>query len=187
MQSFITSSCLLTCSKNLDNKRLGKQRLEGVQMLNAMNNPHNRGWKNHPCTEMWRPYQESLKFYINCIIEEWIFRGFKNTMQFFPQYSEQMPDWFHWQSLQRSHKASLLRKNPHFYKNIFIKNIDDYEKLVPYLWTGYLWPTHLSPEQCLIAAQDNVDPKEICSPISPSQLKSIPDLQYFIEDLRPNV
>lgn len=183
MQSFVTDSCLLTCVKNLDNKRLGKQRLEGLQMLNSIYSGSTRGLFHNHCTKMWKNHPLALQAYINFCIQEWIFRGFKNTMKIFPEYSEQMPDWFYWKSLQRSHRANLLRKNLAFYKDKFIKTPQDYEILRPYLYCGYLWPTKLTEEQYRIASEENVDPKEICDPINLAQLVNIPDLQVFINHL----
>lgn len=145
MNSFITDDDPKICAKNLDNKRLGKQRLECVQMLNAMNNPYNKGWINHPCTKMWTNHQLSLKYYTNCMIDEWISRGFKNTMEKFIEYDEKMPWWFYSKILQNSHKASLLRKNKSFYSNIFNEN-----DLIDYMDYSYLWISDLSPEQLYI-------------------------------------
>ena len=56
--------------KCLDYRRLGKQRVEAMQILKALGNP-SYGWQNHPAVKMWRGYEEALKFYMNMCILEW--------------------------------------------------------------------------------------------------------------------
>jgi hypothetical protein len=72
----------------LDNKRLGKQRVEAKQILNVLlNRPRKdgqpyKGWLNHPCVRMWRGYENALKEYFNISVMVWEERGFKNTMEY---------------------------------------------------------------------------------------------------------
>jgi hypothetical protein len=141
MNTFITHNDPKFCAKNLDYKRLGKQRLECIQILNAIKDPNYRGWKNHPCTNMWKTYELSLKYYTNCMIDEWILRGYKNNMEKFSDFDEKMPWWFSLEELQNSHKASLLRKDRDFYKNIFDENF-----LKDYMDFSYVWISKLSEE-----------------------------------------
>ena len=87
MQTFLPYSDIRQSLKVLDNKRLGKQRVEAFQIINAITGrpkldgtPY-KGWLNHPCSVMWKKFIPALKFYHNCCIDEWVSRGFVNTMQ----------------------------------------------------------------------------------------------------------
>ena len=87
MQIFLPYSDMRKSLQTLDNKRLGKQRVETYQIISAITKrpkldgtPY-KGWLNHPCTVMWKNYVPALKQYMNISIEEWINRGFKNTME----------------------------------------------------------------------------------------------------------
>jgi hypothetical protein len=43
----------------LDYKRLGKQRVEAWQILQALRG-ETKGWTNHPATKMWRGHEKAL-------------------------------------------------------------------------------------------------------------------------------
>ena len=70
MQTFLPYESFRESAKVLDWRRLGKQRVEGMQIINAIENPEKQGWQNHPITVMWRPYLSALKLYTNIIIWE---------------------------------------------------------------------------------------------------------------------
>jgi len=141
MQTFITDSNPIICAKHLDNKRLGKQRVEAFQILNTIEK--GGGWSNHPCVKMWIGHELSLKYYFNSMVDEWIWRGFKNTMVKYSNFDIQMPWWFSLEPLQKSHRAALLRKNSNFYKNVFqIENIESSD-LIDFLDYKYIWPSKL--------------------------------------------
>ncbi len=86
MQTFLPYADLTESLRVLDNKRLGKQRVETYQIISAITGrlkldgtPY-KGWINHPCSVMWRNHVPLLKMYLNASIDEWVKRGFKNTM-----------------------------------------------------------------------------------------------------------
>ena len=55
----------------LDNKRLGKQRVEAIQIAKTLFGLNN-GWKNHPGTIRWKGYEPFLiKVYLKTIMDEW--------------------------------------------------------------------------------------------------------------------
>jgi len=105
--------------QTLDNKRLGKQRVETYQIISAITRrpkldgtPY-KGWLNHPCTVMWRDYVPALKLYMNYAIAEWIVRGFKNTMDF-EQYIEDqvvLPPFIGNERFHSSHRVRMDRKS----------------------------------------------------------------------------
>ena len=122
MQIFLPYSDFRESLKALDNKRLGKQRVETYQIISAITQrpkldgtPY-KGWLNHPCTVMWRNYVPALKLYLNYPIDEWVARGFKNTMNM-ESFEEDIvyPHWFGSKEFHSSHRANLLKKEPDFY------------------------------------------------------------------------
>jgi len=117
----------------LDNKRLGKQRVEAMQMLNIiLEGRTNGGWINHPCTKMWRPYPHALALYMNLCIQEWVDRGFNNTMEFAPFKMDElkMPKWIGDSRLHSSHRSNLLRKDTDWYGQFGWMESDN----LPYFW-----------------------------------------------------
>ena len=76
MQTFLPYKSFKESLKSLDWRRLGKQRVEGMQIINAIEGKKRKdgkpykGWLNHPATVMWRPYLNALKHYTNIIIAD---------------------------------------------------------------------------------------------------------------------
>lgn len=120
MQTFLPYSNFEKSAQCLDNKRLGKQRVECYQILKALYNK-NYGWQNHPAVKMWKGYENSLVEYGIAICDEWIKRGFKDTCRdkirnFYPWHQPApKPSFIGRQKFHRSHKSNLLRKNPEHY------------------------------------------------------------------------
>lgn len=137
MQIFLPYPDMRKSLQCLDDKRLGKQRVETYQIISAITkrpkldgSPY-KGWLNHPCTVMWKDYVDALKVYMNISIEEWIGRGFKNTMAI-----ETIPKFFTYppfignERFHSSHRANLLKKEPEFYNKYgWTENPQD-----PYVW-----------------------------------------------------
>lgn len=137
MQTFLPYPDIKKSLKVLDDKRLGKQRVEAYQIISAITGrpkldgtPY-KGWLNHPCSVMWRNYVPLLKEYLNASIDEWIERGFKNTMD-----KEDIdivldyPTWFGNEKFHNSHKSNLLKKDFEFYSQ-YRWNVDPSD---PYVW-----------------------------------------------------
>jgi len=82
MQTFLPYKDFHRSAKVLDNRRLGKQRVEAYQIINTLEG-RSSGWKNHPIVKMWEGHEEALKVYYNVICKEWIRRGFKHNMGFY--------------------------------------------------------------------------------------------------------
>lgn len=137
MQIFLPYADFKKSLKTLDNKRLGKQRVETYQIISAITrrpkldgNPY-KGWLNHPCTVMWKNHLPALKQYLNYSIMEWIERGFKNTMEFEISNEEiVVPNFVGNEKFHSSHRANLLKKEPEFYYQYgWTENPQD-----PYVW-----------------------------------------------------
>lgn len=134
MMTFIVSSDVVECAKALDYRRLGKQRVEAYQILRTLRG-QSHGWKNHPAVRMWRGYENALAVYMNAMIDEWILRGYKNTMIKEDVSGDVVfPWWFTWKPLQESHKAALNRKDDSFYSFV----VDDV-----FSSHGYIWPCNI--------------------------------------------
>ena len=133
MQTFLPYNDFKKSAECLDNKRLGKQRVEALQILKAIY-IEDYGWKNHPAVKMWKEYPHALMLYMNACIREWKDRGFKNTMQLADEDSfTLLPDWLGNSKLHNSHKSNLLRKDGKYYAQYkWAVNSD-----LPYYWCGF--------------------------------------------------
>lgn len=122
MQTFLPYSDFVQSAKVLDYRRLGKQRVEAMQLVNstlklAANPGIKVGWANHPARTMWHGCLPALKLYHNVVIQEWIDRGYNNNMKMYelPDIIE-MPSWLGEGSpVHTSHRSNLLRKDPVYY------------------------------------------------------------------------
>jgi len=134
MQTFLPYRGFELSAQTLDYKRLGKQRVEAFQVLNVLlgrTETKARGWVNHPITRMWKGYENALKLYTNVMIDEWIFRGYNNTMVKEDIVGRiEYPQWIGNDLFHSSHRANLLRKDNEFYsKYIWNENPSS-----PYAW-----------------------------------------------------
>lgn len=145
MQTFLPYADFEATAKALDERRLGKQRVEVLQILRALYRP-TYGWKHHPAVLMWRGYEQALVCYGLVICREWCARGRADTcaVKIVDELSEVtgrviaedevcrtavMPPWMGDERMHASHRASLLRKDPEWYGAHFS---DDPE--LPYFW-----------------------------------------------------
>lgn len=136
LQTFLPYESFEKSAEVLDDKRLGKQRVEVLQILNALNDP-NSGWRVHPATKMWAGYPSALALYGMRICSEWIGRGFEDdTSQkiaavAIPQSHAERPPWLGDAHFHRSHQSNLVRKNPDYYRRYFPDVPDNMD---------YVWP-----------------------------------------------
>lgn len=133
MQTFLPFPDYEKSAFVLDRLRLGKQRVEVLQLLKAI---HEGGsWSNHPAARMWRGYENALCLYGVTMCSEWIKRGYKDTCAekisayFNPGLSCEEPPWFGDESFHQSHRSNLLRKDFNHYSEYFNEPIDS-----PYIW-----------------------------------------------------
>ena len=133
MQTFLPYPNIESSLKILDDKRLGKQRVEAHQILNILlNRTKTKGWRNHPAVQMWGGYANALKFYFNKTVEEWIKRGFRNNMNLEEIRGKIVfPKWFGDKKFHSSHRSNLLRKNKEYYSKFKWKEKDN---------LCYIWP-----------------------------------------------
>ena len=132
MQTFLPYDDFVLSLDCLDYRRLGKQRVESMQLLNAMKKTAG-GWVNHPATKMWRGYEKALTEYMNLSIILWKDRGYKNTMKIVDVgelNDDDYPPWFGNEKVHASHRSNLLRKDSEFYGKYNWKESPD----LPYFW-----------------------------------------------------
>lgn len=163
VNTFVVDSDLARNASLLDTKRLGKQRIEAKEIIDILESldrgviPKKKGWMNHPATKMWYGYTNALKVYYNYILTEFKKRSDHNTMQYydidvslyyvnpyigngnfkFPFTEYSFPPWFAFPPFILAQRASLIRKSPEIYNDIF-----NCEEIQPYLQYGYLWPSN---------------------------------------------
>jgi hypothetical protein len=74
MQTFLPYPDFAESAAVLDSKRLGKQRVEALQVLRAVTRL-TYGWKRHPAVRMWVGYAEGVGAYGTVMCLEWVSRG----------------------------------------------------------------------------------------------------------------
>jgi len=149
VQTFVPYPSFTESAKILDYRRLGKQRVEVLQILNSLVLNRQYGWRYHPATKMWAGHERGLAAYGLSICSEWVQRGYKDTCTqkisdlVTPDW-EDMPSWWGDERIHSSHRANLLRKDPIYYGQ--------------YNWTEdpempYFWPT---TDLTVITLSDNL-------------------------------
>jgi hypothetical protein len=144
MQTFLPYPSFEWTARVLDDRRLGKQRVEALQILRAQHVP-NYGWRHHPAVKMWRGHDEALVSYGVTICREWIRRGHRDTVleqivaltpggevlsQAELRRRGLLPSWLGSRAFHRAHRSSLLRKDPERYRTLFPNVPED----LPYVW-----------------------------------------------------
>lgn len=144
MQTFLPFSDFASSAEALDVRRLGKQRVEVLQILRALTFD-DYGWKTHPAVTMWRGHTAALVCYGVAVTQRWVAVGFADTVG--PQIVEfiapepvrsqaslaragLLPPWLGYEPLHLSHRAALLRKDPDHYGRLF-PGVDPDQ---PYVW-----------------------------------------------------
>lgn len=131
MQTFLPYISFSSTASVLDDKRLGKQRVEASQILDLLEGRSDNNWKHHPAVRMWQGYADALKVYYNAIVAEWIMRGHENNMTLFKISRPELPPWLWDSRLTLSHRGNLLRKDPGHYGQL---GWDDADPEAPYWW-----------------------------------------------------
>jgi len=134
MQTFLPSSNFDESARCLDDRRLGKQRVEVLQILRAVSG-RSRGWRNHPAVRMWRGHRSWLAAYGAAVCLEWRRRGFRDSclakILRFSSGRNPRPPWLGDERVHRSHRANLVRKDPERYGRLW-------PRVRPR--EGYFWP-----------------------------------------------
>jgi len=144
VQTFLPYPDFAATAAVLDPRRLGKQRVEALQVLRAMTRP-GYGWRHHPVVRMWAGYAEALVCYGLAVCAAWRDSRRADTVaatlraefsgevrgQHDLAVAGELPPWLGWEPLHRSHRSVLLRKDPDWYRPRFH---DDLPADLPYEW-----------------------------------------------------
>jgi hypothetical protein len=148
VQTFLPFSDFERSARALDRRRLGKQRVECIQVLRGLTR-EGYGWRHHPAVLMWKGYEEALARYAYTCCGVWTELGFGDTcaatiatdlaqagittVRSQAELAEAgaLPPWLGDPEFHRSHRSSLLRKDPDHYRPLFPGDPDDLE---------YVWP-----------------------------------------------
>lgn len=142
MQTFLPYPDPTESAKCLDYRRLGKQRIECLQILNVLlgrtkpTKSGRIGWANHPAVLMWKGHERALVDYAVRMCDEWIKRGYKDTRRAILTSSIDMdqpivyPSWVGDMAFHVAHRSNLIRKKPDFYQPLWPDVRDD----LPYVW-----------------------------------------------------
>ncbi len=159
MQTFLPYPDFERSARVLDPKRLGKQRVETIQVVRALTRP-DYGWANHPAVLMWKGFEESLGRYGFVCCAVWTELGFGDTCALTISTDLRaagiatvrteaelaaagaLPPWFGDESVHRSHRSALVRKDAEHYRPLFPDVPDD---------LAYVWPVR---SEAAVAAEE---------------------------------
>lgn len=154
MQTFLPYSDYAKSAASLDQKRLGKQRVEAYQILLQLCGmkmvdypiwePRPARW-NHPAMAMWAGHEVDLVNYIEACCNEWTSRGYKDTCLKKSRFTLSIarsddwltspPGWVGDEAVHRTHRSNLVRKDPEFYQAIFpAEKVAKEEDYLEYIW-----------------------------------------------------
>ena len=134
LQTFLPFPEFAASARALDPRRLGKQRVETLQILRALTR-ESYGWKHHPAVKMWRGYEPALVAYGLAMCHEWTARGGADTCAVQiaaegpPPATDDLPPWIGEDGFHRAHRSALLRKDPEYYAQHYDEPDD-----LPYVW-----------------------------------------------------
>ncbi len=148
MQTFLPHPGFAATAEILDPLRLGKQRVEAIQVLRGLTVP-GYGWRHHPAVRMWVGYEEALVCYGLEICRVWTATGRADTCAATlvadltaatgipaPRHQAELartgdlPPWLGDPAFHRSHRSALIRKDPAYYAPLF----PDVPPDLPYVW-----------------------------------------------------
>ncbi|RRO18667.1 cytoplasmic protein [Saccharopolyspora rhizosphaerae] len=148
MQTFLPYPSFDESAAVLDDRRLGKQRVEALQVLRALTR-EGYGWQHHPAVAMWAGYEEALACYGLAMCGAWTVTGRPDTCEVSiredllettgltavrsqDELAEagELPPWWGDPLFHRSHQSALVRKHPEHYRRFFDGVPDD----MPYVW-----------------------------------------------------
>ncbi|MFB1297706.1 MSMEG_6728 family protein [Mycobacterium sp. pW049] len=156
MQTFLPCQGFTESARVLDTKRLGKQRVEAIQVLRALTVP-GYGWRRHPAAAMWAGYEEALVRYGLDVCAVWCAQGRDDTCAATLQSdlaeatglssirtqdelaaADELPPWLGDTEFHLSHQSALVRKDPEHYRALFPAVPDD---------LMYVWPASDRPRR----------------------------------------
>lgn len=150
MQTFLPVPDFWGSATLLDRGRLGKQRLETMQIMQALTglrcddgtgepvpHPAPPSVEKHWVTALWRGHELALWRYQREVVREWVSRGYRDacwakTDRLFRAAGmpgDDRPPWLGDEEFHAQHRARLVAKDPGLYGPLFpgTAPIDDYD------------------------------------------------------------
>ncbi|MEV4539525.1 MSMEG_6728 family protein [Asanoa sp. NPDC049518] len=159
MQTFLPFPDFARSAAVLDPPRLGKQRVENVQILRGLT-VAGHGFRHHPAVKMWAGYEEALVRYGLVVASTWTAEGRADTtattlttdlaascgitaVREVPELrtAGDLPPWLGDEAFHRSHQSALIRKDATFYGPLF----GDVPPDLPYVWPPSDRPNGCAP------------------------------------------
>jgi hypothetical protein len=152
MQTFLPFPSFDESARVLDGPRLGKQRVETLQILRAQIVP-TYGWQRHPAVMMWRGFVPALTAYGLATVRAWTDRGHADTvrnqlLEFAPEVDGRpqswlaerglLPPWLGDEAVHESHRSRLIAKAPEIYRPLFPGTPEGLD---------YVWPPGSPPDE----------------------------------------
>jgi Pyrimidine dimer DNA glycosylase len=148
VQTFLPFADFVQTAVVLDRQRLGSQRVEAMQLFNALTVP-GHGYRHHPAAKMWHGCEEAIVRYTLTMCAEWTRRGYGDTVadkisahalerlgiakvrtQAQLARARQLPAWLGDADFHQAHQSNLMRKNPDHYREFF----GDVPANLEYVW-----------------------------------------------------
>jgi hypothetical protein len=151
MQTFLPYRSFARSAATLDLKRLGKQRVENLQIMTTLLTGRD-AWKHHPAVLMWQGYELHLLDYQHAMCEQWVTnftkRGvpysdscYEKTFEMVATHLDKaghdVPPWLGDERVHISHQSRLIQKFPEHYRPQFPDAPVDLE---------YFWPVAVPTE-----------------------------------------
>lgn len=160
MQTFLPFGCVERSLRRLDHKRLHKQLIEAIQILQclaALKRGEEPRYRNHPAVLMWSGHETFLRYYA-CMCAKVIKDSTRRVSDGQPYDTTKCvnallnelggwleeaplsnaPSWFGREEFHGPHRAALFRKRPEFYSEF---------KEDSTRWTEYHWPVRRTVEE----------------------------------------
>lgn len=158
MNTFLINNNFQDTAHALDNKRLNKQIVEGMQLILVflrklkIHDDGKKGWMNHPVQNIWKDkdghiYVYQLIDYLDQMYFEWIRRGYKHS---WPVRRDELLKTINEHEVVFGNRNSTIMWSEEFFRamkmNLIRKNKEHYSKFFGDLEPreGYIW------ENCLI-------------------------------------
>jgi hypothetical protein len=151
VQTFLPYEDFDAVARVLDPRRLGKQRVEAVQVLRGLT-VAGYGWRRHPAVRMWAGYEEALVRYGLEMCRVWSAAGRADTcaetllrdlpararasrdlyVRSEPELARDgdLPPWLGDPAFHLSHRSALVTRAPEHYRRYF----PDVPTGLPYVW-----------------------------------------------------
>ena len=146
MNTFLPYADFAASAATLDRLRLGKQRVEVLQILTALSRGPGAPWYAHAATRMWLGHERQLAVYGLAVCAEWIRRGYRDTcagkiaaaVEPFDSASGSKPPWLGREEIHVAYRSNLVRKAPEHYRQFWPDVPDNLE---------YVWPVPLVKQE----------------------------------------